>query len=100
MAAPLGNKNGRGNHNSGRKSAYAERISAETLAEMYFKKHSQEEIEQAIHTGKFSIQERHILNALEGDQKAIEGITKKLFPDLSKTEHSGEVKAKIISVDE
>lgn len=76
-----GNKNALGNKGGRRKSAYQELADARTLQEMYFKTHSQEEIEAAIRAGNFSIKQRHILNALEGDQKAINVIFSKLFPD-------------------
>ena len=66
---------------SGRSSKYVELANAQTLASMYFEPQNQEEIESAIRKGKFSIQQRHILNAMEGDQKAIDVIAKKLFPD-------------------
>ncbi len=74
-----------GNHGkkgrSGRKSIRVEAANMETLEKMYFNPDSQDEIEQRIRTGKFSIKDRHILNALEGDQKAITPIFSKLFPD-------------------
>ena len=78
----LGNKNAVGNKGGGRWSAYKEKTSAEFLKDVYFNPHSQEEIEKAIQSGVFSIAERHILNAMEGDQKAIEAFTKKLLPDV------------------
>ncbi len=84
MGAPKGNQNSKGkvNNPNGRFSAYKELGAATFLRDVYYGKHSQEEIEDAIRSGKFSIAERHILNAMEGDQKAIEGFTKKLFPDV------------------
>ncbi len=66
---------------SGRKSLKIERATFEVLEKMYFNPPSQDEIEQRVRTGKFSIKDRHILNALEGDQKAITPIFAKLFPD-------------------
>ncbi len=88
----------KGNKGGGRKSAYQEKADAETLHRMYFNTDSQDEIEQRVRTGKFSIKDRHVLNALEGDQKAINPIFAKLFPD--KIEHSGEIASKIIKLDE
>lgn len=78
----LGNKNALGNKGGGRWSAYKELGAAKFLADVYFKPHSQEEIEALIRSGTFSLADRHILNAMEGDQKAIEAFTKKLFPDV------------------
>mgnify|MGYP001576366681 CR=1 FL=1 len=83
VGAPKGNQHAKGH---GRKSAYQEKADADTLSKMYFKQHDQEEIEQDIRKGKFSIHERHILNAMEGDQKAITPIFQKLFPDTVKIE--------------
>lgn len=83
----------RGNKGGGRKSAYQERVDATALLEMYFKPHDQEAIEKAIHSGTFSIQQRHILNAMEGDQKAIGVIFSKLFPD--KMEVDNDIKLKL-----
>ena len=87
MSAPLGNKNGRGaKGRSGRKSLQVEKANINTLANMYFEKQNQEKIETDIRAGKFSIQQRHILNAMEGEQKAIDVIVRKLFPDTMKVE--------------
>ena len=93
MAAPLGNKNGRGKKGrSGRKSAYQEKADANELSNIYFHTHSQEEIEDAIRAGNFSIKQRHILNAMEGDQNAINVIFKKLFPDTMKVDEDITIK--------
>jgi len=82
MGAAKGNQNAKGHKGGGgRPSAYKEKATADMLAEIYFKTHSQEEIETDIRKGKFSIKQRHILNAMEGDQNAINVIFKKLFPD-------------------
>lgn len=74
-----------GNHGkkgrSGRKGAYVELANARKLNELYFEKQDQGQIETDIKAGKFSIMQRHILNAMEGDQKAITPIFQKLFPD-------------------
>lgn len=83
---------------SGRKSIRVERANLETLEKMYFETPSQDDLEEKIRTGKFTIKDRHMLTALEGDVKAITPIFNKVFPD--KIEHSGEIQSKIISVDE
>ena len=93
MGAPKGNQNSKGHKGSGgRPSAYKERVNAETLANMYFEKQDQEKIEDDIRAGKFSIQQRHILNAMEGEQKAIDVIVRKLFPDTMKVEEDITIK--------
>ncbi len=49
---------------------------------MYFDPQEAETVKQRIESGKpFSIRDRHVLNALEGDQKAITPIFAKVFPD-------------------
>lgn len=91
MGAPKGNKNGRGNKNSGRKTAYQEKANADWLAEAFFKEHTEEELRDM--AKKKSISSRMIEDALKGNKDYILAIFKKLFPDLSKNEndHSGEV---------
>ncbi len=82
MAAPKGNQNHKGKRGGGgRPSAYHELANAQTLAALYFEDHSQEEIENKISKGRFSLKDRHILNGMEGDQRAIDVVIKKLFPD-------------------
>jgi hypothetical protein len=90
MAAPEGNQNAKGNKGGGRKSAYQELADAQALKEMFFSNHDQEEIEQMIRSGKFSPKARMILNAMEGDTKALIAMFNKVFPNqldvkLSKT---------------
>ena len=92
MAGTIGNKNAVGNKGGGRKSAYQEKADANELSNIYFKTHSQEEIENAVRAGNFSIKQRHILNAMEGDQNAINVIFKKLFPDTMKVEEDITIK--------
>lgn len=78
---------------SGRKSAYEEAARAQLLAEMYYDPQDQEAIEKRITHGKYSIRDRHILNALEGEQNAITPLFNKLHPD--KMEVKEDVKLKI-----
>ena len=92
MSAPKGNQYAKGNKGGGRPSAYVEKATADTLANIYFNTHSQEEIEKDIRAGNFSIKQRHILNAMEGDQNAINVIFKKLFPDTMKVEEDITIK--------
>lgn len=81
--------------NSGRKSAYVEKADAERLFKMYFEHVNQEEIEARIRSGKFSIMDRHMLNAMEGDQKAITPLFQKLFPDKLEVEDETTLKLDI-----
>ena len=91
MANPKGNP---GNKGGGRKSAYQEQADAKTLAKMYFDAKGADELQKRIESGgKFSIKDRHMLNALEGDQKAITPIFQKLFPD--KIESKEDISLKI-----
>lgn len=88
MGAPLGSKNALGNkgNTTNHPSHAVIKVDARALEKMYFEKHDQEIIEGDIRKGKFSIHQRHILNAMEGDQKAINPIFQKLFPDTIKVE--------------
>ena len=81
MAAPLGNKNGVGNKGGGRPSAYVEAGRAKLLVEMFYDDHDIKKIRKKIIKGKFSIRDRHIENALKGEQTAINPIFNKLHPD-------------------
>lgn len=83
---------------SGRGTIKQEYRDQAALVDMYFNEHSQEEIESKIRKGKFSIKDRHTLNAMEGDQKAINPIIQKIFPD--KIENKTEVSARVVIVDE
>lgn len=66
---------------SGRKSAYQEKADAQFLADAFFGKIDQEEIETAIRSGKFSIKERFLLTAMEGEPRILNALFAKLFPD-------------------
>ena len=83
MSGTIGNKNavgGKGNKR-GRKSYMQEKADAEFLMHLFFDRVDQEEVETAIRSGKFSIKDRLILCALEGDTRVLDTIFKKLFPD-------------------
>lgn len=76
--APKGSKNALGH---GRKSAYSELADAKQLQDMFFGIHNQDELEQMIRTGKFSVKVRMMLTAMEGDTKALTAMFNKVFPD-------------------
>lgn len=75
MAGVKGNKGG------GRPSAYAEAGRAALLASMFYDAQDQDTLEKKLASGKFSIRDRMILNAMEGEQSAITPIFNKLHPD-------------------
>lgn len=70
-----------GNKGGGRKSAYRELADAKALLELFFKQYNREEMKAAIASGKFSIRERLILTAMDGDPRALTSIFNKVFPD-------------------
>lgn len=78
MSNPKGNP---GNKGGGRKSAYQELKDALDTQAMFFNDFEQEVIEQKIRTGKFSIKDRYILTAMEGDTKILQSISNKVLPD-------------------
>lgn len=91
MAAPLGNKNGRGKKGrSGRKSYYAEKANAEELASMFFSVLSRETIQSQ--ANKHSVRDAMVMKAWSGDVKAQVAIFSKLFPDISKLKIDSDVK--------
>lgn len=67
--------------NSGRKSAYQELRDALDTQGMFFNDIDLELLEQKVRTGKFSIKDRYILTALEGDTKILQSISNKVLPD-------------------
>lgn len=72
-----GGKKGR----SGRKSKYQELADARDVEEMFFGPQDQEELERRIMSGKFSVRDRYILTALEGDSKVLTSLSNKALPD-------------------
>lgn len=94
MGAAKGNKNGRGNSNSGRKSMYQEKADATFLADMFFKEYTKEELEQML-SGKRSISKQMLVKAIGGNEKYSLAIFNKLFPDLSKSESKIDIKGKV-----
>lgn len=67
--------------NSGRKSAYEELKNARDTQSMFFDAKSQEELEKKIRSGVFSVYDRYLLTAMEGDTKILESLSKKVLPD-------------------
>lgn len=79
----------RGNPGGGRKSAYQEKADAEKLFDAFFGIVDQKEIESRIQSGRFSIWDRVVLTALEGDGRILQSLINRAFPE--KLEHSGQV---------
>ncbi len=95
MAAPKGNQNAVGNKGGGRKSAYQERADADYLWNIFKTKFSKEELTEIL-KGDHSIEDMWIAKAYAGNDKYIQQIVGKLFPD--KKEHSGS-EGKAIEID-
>lgn len=81
MGAPKGSKNALGNKGGGRKSAYQELADATEAYRIFFHEHSQEELEEKIRSGTFSIKDRFLLTAMEGDTNVITKAYHKAVPD-------------------
>lgn len=78
MGNPKGNP---GNKGGGRKSAYQELADATEAYRIFFQDHDQEELERKIGSGKFSIKDRFLLNAMEGDTPTVLKAYHKAVPD-------------------
>lgn len=70
-----------GNKGGGRKSAYQELADAKLLWEVFTKPMTVEKIKKRIESGKYSIKDVWILKARQGNEKFIQQIVHKLFPD-------------------
>ena len=82
----------KGNKGGGRKSAYEERQRAEALFQAFYNDNDQERLEAKIRTGKFSIWDRIVLTAMEGDTKVLNALSNKAFPDQLKVEDERTIK--------
>lgn len=76
-----GNKNALGNKGGGRKTIKDERADAEYLWKIFTGEMSREAVEKKLKSGKFSIKDTWIAKALAGNERFINTIVKKLFPD-------------------
>lgn len=87
----MGNPNAKGklgNKGGGRKSAYQERAAAKDVETLFFGNINQEELEAKIRSGVFSVKDRYLLTAMEGDTKVLTSLSNKALPD--KVELSGD----------
>lgn len=99
MGSPIGNQNAKGNKGGGRKSAYQELAAARDAQSLFFDEQDQDKLEQKLRTGKFSVKDRFLLTAMEGDARILSNLSNKALPDVVKVEHEGEI-SHIISIDE
>lgn len=67
---------------SGRKSIREEVKEFINAQNIFFDEHDQEEIERKIQSGRFSIKDRLILNAMEGDTATVLKAYQKAVPDM------------------
>lgn len=83
MGLPKGTNNGNVGKKgrSGRKSFYQEKADAQFLNDVFFGKLDKEEIKKQIASGKYAIKDVFISKAFSGNDKMIEILIKKLFPD-------------------
>lgn len=83
MPAAKGNQNAKGNKGgTGRPSAYKEKENAEKLLKAFFSDNDQEKLEAKIRTGKYSIFDRLVLTAMEGDTRILSNLSNKVFPEI------------------
>lgn len=81
MGASKGNTNAKGNKGGGRKSAYQERADADLLWNVFNNPVNKAELAKRIATGTCTIRDVWVLKALSGNERLIDTIVKKLFPD-------------------
>ena len=70
-----------GNRGGGRKSAYQERADAAFLWEIFTRPMDREEVRALLATGKYSIRDVFVSKAFAGNERFIELLVRKLFPD-------------------
>ena len=99
MPFQKGHKLSVGNKGGGRKTIREEVKEFRDAQSLFFEDQDQEKIETKVRSGKFSVKDRFILTAMEGDSRILSSLAKKALPDVLKVEHEGEVKH-IISIDE
>lgn len=71
----------KGNRGGGRKGKYQEKADAEKLFSAFFGDNTQEVLESKVRSGVFSIWDRVVLTAMEGDTKILQALMAKAFPD-------------------
>ena len=82
MSAIIGNTNGRGaKGRSGRKSAYQENMDADALVTLWNEPHTKSELIKMIRGGKYSLKSIWLLKAMSGNERILNSIFLKLFPN-------------------
>ncbi len=83
MGAPVGNKNGRGaKGRSGRKSAYQEKADQAYLMDLWFKKHTKDEITELLSAaGEHGMSDAWLAKGVSGNVAVMKVVFNKLFPD-------------------
>jgi len=82
--------------NAGRKSAYQEQGDAKALWEMFEDPKKVADLKKRVESGQFSVKDVMQLKMLSGNERLIDSVFKKLFPDLEKVDHSGAVNIQIV----
>ena len=83
MSAPIGNQFAKGNKGGGRKSAYQEYADATFLQEIWNGKYSELELDKIIanKNGKYGAKIVWAAKCMKGDDKALDRLVNKLYPD-------------------
>lgn len=85
-----GNHNGGGRKGrSGRKSLYQERADADFLQSLFFTDQDKEEIKKKLKSGKYSIKDVWVDKLVNGNEKLLSDVVRKLFPDKSEITGKG-----------
>ena len=89
-----------GNKGGGRKSAYQEQGDAKMLWQMFDDPKMIEVLKKRVQSGKFSVKDVMQLKMLGGNERLIDSVFKKLFPDLEKVDHSGAVNINVLDFED
>lgn len=82
MGAPKGNQFAKGNKGGARKSAYQEHADQQYLMDLWFKKHTKDEIRELLsEAGEHSMSDAWLAKGLAGNVDIQKAIFNKLFPD-------------------
>ena len=81
MSAPKGNKNATGNKGGGRKTLKIEKERAEYLDDVFFGDNDLGELKDKIKGGRYSIFNKMVHKALNGNDRMLEALYKKAMPD-------------------
>ena len=85
MTFVKGNRASVGNKGGGRKSAYQELSNAQLLHEMFYGELDGKKLKKMLKAGKYSLHDKFIEKALNGNERILAEVFRKLFPE--KYEH-------------